>query len=66
MSGNLRYWSFVGVLVAGVGVAVAVAGAQGSAPGDEAGRAAQTARREVMMLDGRGSPEEGHVLTLFD
>jgi serine protease Do len=55
MSGKARFWSFVGILVVGVGVAVSVAGAQGAAPRGEAERAAQTTRRDVMMLDGRGS-----------
>ena len=53
MSGKVRYWSFVGVLVAGVAAAAAAAGAQGTpAPKPEPER---DARREVMRLDGRGS-----------
>lgn len=56
MSGKVRYWSFAGLLLLGVAVAVSVAGAQGAEPPrDQAGRAAQDSRRDVMVLDGRGS-----------
>jgi serine protease Do len=54
MSAKVRYWSFAGLLAAGVAAAVSVAVAQGPAP-----RPSDTpergARRSMMMLDGRGS-----------
>ena len=54
MSAKVRYWSFAGLLAAGVAAAVSVAVAQGPAPrpGDTPERGA---RRSMMMLDGRGS-----------
>jgi serine protease Do len=56
MSGTLRYWSFAGLLLLGVAVAITVAGAQGAeSPRADARRAAQDARRAVVALDGRGS-----------
>jgi serine protease Do len=53
MSGNLRYWSFVGLLAAGVAITVVAAGAQGTPPARDADE--RGARREMMMLDGAGS-----------
>jgi serine protease Do len=53
MSGTLRSWSFVGVLVAGVGIAVAAVVAQGTPPPPP--DPPEQGRREVMVLDGRGS-----------
>jgi serine protease Do len=53
MPGTMRYWSFVGVLGVGVVMAVVSAAAQGAQPPrNEEERAA---RREVRVLDGRGS-----------
>src|SRR6187200_2438271 len=54
MSAKVRYWSFAGLLAAGVAAAVSVAVAQGPAPrpSDPPERGA---RRSMMMLDGRGS-----------
>ena len=53
MSGKVRYWSFVGVLAAGVAAVVSVVGAQGPPPARDGQE--HDARREMMMLDGRGS-----------
>ena len=50
MSAKVRYWSFMGVLAVGVAAAVATIGAQDGRPSPEA-----DARREVRVLDGRGS-----------
>ena len=53
MSGNVRYWSFAGLLAAAVAAAVAVAVAQGTPPPSDTQE--RGARREMMVLDGRGS-----------
>lgn len=50
MSAKVRYWSFIGALTVGVAAAMATIGAQGGRPSPEA-----DARREVRVLDGRGS-----------
>ena len=53
MSGKVRYWSLVGLLVAGVAAAVSRAGAQGPPPPRDTQE--RGARRDVMVMDGRGS-----------
>lgn len=52
MSGNVRQWSFIGVLAVGVVAAVAALAAQSA---DSSGAQERTERRELMFLDGRGS-----------
>src|SRR4029078_9482674 len=52
MSANVRYCSLVGWLAAGVGLAVATAGAQGTSPSRGAEERPQ---RDMMVFDGAGS-----------
>ena len=53
MSGKVRYWSLVGLLSAGVAAAVSAVAAQGAPPSRDSQE--RGARREAMVLDGRGS-----------
>jgi len=53
MSGKVRYWSFAALLAAAVAAAVAVTVAQGAPPPRDPQE--RGARREMMVLDGRGS-----------
>ena len=50
MNPKIRYWSFAGVLCAGLAVAVSTIAAQGASARREG-----DGRREVRVFDGRGS-----------